>query len=140
MPSVNNVKLTIDKGGDSRSGSNRRVRVTYTLSFSGTEVLAGSVFRERVTLRGDDPVWDDHLTEFHAGAVRAASGSVSRSFTRNVSRSTLDEDGDTVIFGIPIFADRDEIYARVELTPFVPSSGSGNSNTVTGQFGAAGND
>jgi hypothetical protein len=45
--------------------------------------------------------------------------------------------GDTVIFGIPIFADRDELYARVILAPFSPSGSQANSNIVTGQFGAA---
>lgn len=140
MPSINNVRLTIDKGGDSRSSSKRRVRVTYSISFSGIEALAGSVFRERVRLMGDDPIWDDNLTEIHSGSVRAGSSSVNRSITADVSRSTLDEDGDTVIFGIPIWADRDEIFARVELTPFVPSSASASSSTVSGQFGAAGND
>ncbi len=140
MPSIHNVKLSIEKAGDTRSTSKRRVKVTYSLGFSSLEVLAGSVFRETVLLRGDDPIWDDNLAQIHAGHVKAGSSVVNRNFAADVSRSKLDEDGDTVVFGVPIFADRDEIYARVSLAPFVPSGASASSNTVTGQFGAAGND
>ncbi|MDH5398173.1 MAG: hypothetical protein OEX02_08510 [Cyclobacteriaceae bacterium] len=137
MATVSNVNLTIQKGGD---GSRRRVKVTYRICFSSCEVLAGSVFVEQVKLRGDDPIWDDHLTTLRSRCVKAEKGCVDREIIASVSRSTLDEDGDTVIFGIPIFADRDEIYARVSVTPFSPSGSTADSNIVTGQFGAAGND
>lgn len=137
MATVSNINLTVQKGGD---GSRRQVTVRYRLCFTECEVLAGSTFVEKVTLRGDDPIWDDHITTLLNACVRAQRGCVDRSVTRLVSRSALDEDGDTVIFGIPIFADRDELYARITLTPFTPSGDSGDSNIVTGQFGAAGND
>lgn len=137
MATVSNVRLSIQKGGE---GSRRTVTVKYTICFTSCEVLAGSVFVEKVTLRGDDPFFDDHLFTMRNTCVQAEKGCVERSITRRVSRNTLDEDGDTVIFGIPIFADRDEIYARVKLTPFSPSGATSDSNIVFGQFGAAGSD
>lgn len=137
MPSISNVRLAIAKG---TGGSRRKVTVSYTMCFTPCEILAGSVFTEKVVLRGDDLVWDHNLTTIRNLCVRASKDCIDRKITVNVSRSTLDEDGDTVIFGIPIFADKDEIYARVTLTPFVPPSRTTDSNSVSGQFGAAGND
>jgi hypothetical protein len=136
MASVRNVRLEIERG----EGPRRTVNVSWEDCFSGCEVLAGSVFIETVVLRGDDEFFDNTLITLSNRCVKAEEGCVDRRITRRVSRSVLDEDGDTVIFGIPIFADRDEIYARVRLVPFSPSGDSGTSNIVTGQFGAAGND
>jgi hypothetical protein len=134
MASVRNVRLQIERG----EGARRTVTVSWENCFSGCEVLAGSVFIETVVLRGDDPIFDDHLITLSNRCVKAEKEDcVDRRIRRRVSRSVLDEDGDTVIFGIPIFADRDEIYARVRLVPFSPSGDSGTSNIVTGQFGAA---
>lgn len=137
MATVSNVSLKIQKGG---AGSRRRVTVSYRLCFSHCEVLAGSTFIETVDLRGDDPIFDDQLIRLRNTCVKASKKCIDRKFTTSVSRSRLDEDGDTVFFGIPIFADRDEIYARVRLTPFSPSGDTSNSNIVTGQWGAAGSD
>ena len=135
MAAASNVQLTIEKIPNQQN--RRKVTVTYRVCFTSCEVLAGSVFKETVTLRGDDPIWDDNVTDIHSGCIKAQKGCVDRKFSKNVSKSTLDEDGDTVIFGIPIFADRDELYARVKLTPFSPTGNQADSNIVTGQFGAA---
>lgn len=137
MATISNLNLAVQKGGD---GSRRQVSVSYRVCFSSCELLAGSTFVENVTLRGDDPIWDNHLITLRNSCVKAERGCVDRKITVSVSRSTLDEDGDTIIFGIPIIADRDELYARVKLTPFTPGSSQSDSNIVTGQFGAAGND
>ena len=137
MPSITNVSLDIKKG---TGGAKRKVTVSYRLCFTPCEILAGSVFIEKVVLRGDDPIWDDNLVTIRNVCVRANKDCIDRKIVTDVSRRALDEDGDTVIFGIPIFADRDEIYARVSLTPFNPSSRTADSNSVFGQFGAAGND
>jgi len=137
MATISNVNLAIQHGG---GGNRRQVTVSYRLCFSSCEVMAGSTFVETVDLRGDDPLWDDHLARIRNNCVKAEKGCIDRRITTTVSRSTLDEDGDTVILGIPIHAARDEIYARVKLTPFSPSGSTAHSNIVTGQFGAAGND
>ena len=135
MATVSNVQLTIDRIPNQQN--RRRITVTYRVCFTSCEALAGSVFKETVTLRGDDPIWDTNITEIHSGCLKAQKGCVDRKFSKNVSKSTLDEDGDTVIFGIPIFADRDELYGRVKLTPFSTVGNQADSNLVTGQFGAA---
>lgn len=135
MATVSNVHLTIGKG---KAGKRVEVTVSYRICFSSCELLAGSVFKETVTLMGDDPVWDDTLITIRNGCVKAEKNCVERKFSRQVSRSTLDEDGDTVIFGIPIHAAQDEIYAHVTVAPFMPNGSTGNSNIVTGQFGVAG--
>lgn len=135
MATVNNLQLTIERipGQQNR----RKVIASYWVCFTACEVLAGSVFKETVTVRGDDEFFDDHVTTLHSGCIKSEKGCVDRKFSRNVSKSTLDEDGDTVIFGVPIFADRDELYARVKLTPFSTLGSQADSNIVTGQFGAA---
>jgi len=137
MATVSNVNLQIQHGG---AGRRRAVTVSYRLCFTDCEVLAGSTFVETVNLRGDDPIWDDQLIRIRYTCVKAENGCIDRRITANVSRSVLDEDGDTVIFGIPISSNRDELYARVRLTPYTPRGSRSDSNIVTGQFGAAGND
>jgi len=135
MATTNNVQLHIER--IPRQDNRRRVTVTYKVCFTNCEVLAGSVFKETVTLRGDDPIFDDHVLDLHSGCIKAQKGCVERKFSKTVSKSRLDEDGDTVIFGFPIFADRDELYARVRITPFSPTGSTADSNLVVGQFGAA---
>lgn len=141
MATVSNVVLNIQKGG---GGSRRLVTVTYRICFTTCEALAGSAFRETVTLRGDDDPLDEHRITLSSSCVRATDGCVNRSVSQSVSRSTLDEDGDTIItlFGWEIArtAVQDELYAHIELTPFTPSGSSADSNIVTGQWGAAGGD
>jgi hypothetical protein len=136
MATVNNVRLEISRTDDSRR---RRVTVRYQVCFNACEALAGSVFTERVLLRGDDPIWDDNLITLRNTCVRAnEAGCFERAITTNVASSTLDEDPDTIIFGW-VIGDRDEVYARVTLTPFAPTGAPRDSNTVTGHFGPAGN-
>lgn len=102
-----------------------------------TGIAGWQVFRERVTLRGDDPIFDDHVSTLFDEWTRAQAAPLNRTITRDVARSSLDEDPDTIIFGW-VLGNRDEIYARVGLTPFSPSSAQADSNVVTGQFGPAG--
>jgi hypothetical protein len=114
------------------------VNVSYNVCFSSCEVAANATFREKVTLRGDDPIWDDHLLNLRDGCIKATQQCIPRSITRNIAQSTLDEDPDTIILGW-VIGNKDEIYANVTLTPFVPTGNSGNSNLVVADFGPAGN-
>jgi len=134
MATVSNINLAIGSGS---SSSRREVTVRYRICFSECEAMDNTVFVEKVTLRGDDPIFDDHLTTLRNQCIRAQRGCIDREIRRQISRSTLDEDPDTIIFGVVLGA-RDEVYARVRMTPFTPSASSGDSNTVTGQFGPAG--
>lgn len=136
MPTINNVRLTIDKADDSRL---RRVTVKYQVCFSACEAHTEASFVERVVLRGADPIFDDDLLTLRNNCVRAQRGCVDRSVSAMVPTAMLDEDGDTIILGWVVDAARDEIYARVTMKPFVPGSASANSNQVTGQFGPGGN-
>jgi hypothetical protein len=132
MATVSNVTLQI---GREEQGDRRRVTVNYRICFSSCEALAGSTFVEAVTLRGDDPFFDDHLILLRRACVKAQEGCVDRSISTVVSESTLDEDGDTIILGWVISRNRDEIYARVTLVPFTATGSQADSNIVTGQFG-----
>lgn len=136
MPTINNVRLTIDKAEDSRL---RRVTVTYQICFSACEANTRAGFVERVVLRGADPIFDDDLVTLRNNCMRAQRGCIDRTVSAVVPTATLDEDGDTIILGWVVDAARDEIYARVTMKPFVPGSASANSNQVTGQFGPGGN-
>ena len=133
MATVSNVRLAIGPEEDNR----RRVTVTYRVCFSPCETLAGSVFVEKVVLRGDDPIWDDHLIDLRNTCVRSERGCVDRSLTTFITESRLDEDPDTIIFGW-VIGDRDEVYARVSLEPFHPTGSRADSNVVSGHFGPAG--
>ncbi|MEO5825131.1 MAG: hypothetical protein ABIR59_04535 [Gemmatimonadales bacterium] len=134
MASISNVRLTIERG-DQRN--RRKVTVTYRVCFSSCEAMANSVFIEKVALLGDDPIWDDYLITLRNSCLRATQGCIERTISASVASSTLDEDPDTIILGWVIGA-KDEVYARVTLTPFQPSGSSGDSNQVTGDFGPAG--
>ncbi len=134
MPSITGLNLNIGAG---RNSTRRTVTVTYQIRFSTPESLGNQVFRERVTLRGDDPVFDDNVMTVFTNWTRAQAAPLNRTITRDVARSSLDEDPDTIIFGF-VLGNLDELYARVELTPFSPGSAQADSNVVTGQFGPAG--
>lgn len=134
MATVTNVRLEIGRA-DSRN--RRRVEVRWTVCFSRCEAMAGSVFREKVTLRGDDPVWDEHLVTLRNDCVRASQGCVERRLVSTLASSTLDEDPDTIILGW-VIGNKDEVYARVCLEPFEPRGDCGSSNVVTADFGPAG--
>ena len=133
MAKLNNIKLSIGAG---TKKSNRKVTVTYTIAFTQPEVLAGSVFDEKILLRGDDPLFDDNLILLQSGFIKAQNAIFNRSFSQIVSTSDLDEDGDVKIGGV-IVALADELYARVTLVPFTARGDEGDSNLVAGQFGLA---
>lgn len=136
MPSIANLSLKIDPA--LQANRRRKVTVSYTLRFTPREELAGTVFEERVQLRGDDPAFDDDRgAPLLASFVKATPANVNRTVTRLVSQNVLDEDGDTIILGVPIAALRDELYARVSLRPFVPAGAQADSPTQKGQFGPA---
>ncbi|TDR36668.1 hypothetical protein DFR29_12718 [Tahibacter aquaticus] len=132
MATISNVSLKIDPIA---SNKRRKVTVSYSLRFNPREEAAGSVFEENVVLRGDDPIFDDDRAVIAASFVKAVPGTLNRSFTKQVSQNRLDEDGDTIIFGVPVLTLKDELYARVTLKPFAPRPAQADSNLVSGQFG-----
>ncbi|TAL16341.1 hypothetical protein EPN96_09415 [bacterium] len=139
MANISNVSLAVVTG---TGGASRQVTVSYTIYFTSCEVTAKSAFVEKVILRASDVPEggaDSDLATLKNACVRADTASVSRTVTVSVSRSTLDEDKDILVLPF-VRANADEIYAHVSLTPFVTRGATGNSNTVTGQFGLLGRD
>lgn len=135
MATISNPLLKIDPVPI--KGNRRKVTLTYTLRFTPREEAAGTVFDETAVLMGDDPVFDDARAPLLSAFVKALPTNINRVVTVFVSSSRLDEDGDTIIFGVPILKLRDELFARITLTPFVPTAARADSNVVTGQFGPA---
>ncbi|MCB4800187.1 hypothetical protein [Neotamlana laminarinivorans] len=124
MATITNLQLDIKKGSSSSD-----VTVSYELCFSHCERLDETVFVETITLRGDDPISDDHLTTISNTCVKATKACIKRKFTRKVNNSVLNEDPK-----ILWVKQSDEVYARVALLPFNPSSTSSNSNIVNSYF------
>ena len=124
MATISNLKLSIAKGSKESV-----VTVTYDLCFTRCELLDKTTFIETVSLRGDDawPDPDDHLKTIYSNCVQATKACISRKVVRKVSNNVLDEDD-------WFFNRRDEVYARVRLKPFIPSSVTVDSNIVTGHW------
>lgn len=124
MATITGLKLEIKKGS-----SQSDVSISYNIHFTHCERVAGSTFLERVSLRGDDSPGnpDDHLTWIGSSCIKATKNVVARSFKRKVNNSVLDEDDF-------IFNRGDEVYARVSLTPFNPSSTTVDSNIISSNF------
>ncbi len=125
MATIARLKLEIKKGS-----SESQVTVSYDLCFMHCERLAGSVFIENVKLMGDDWLNDDNLyTLSHHTCIKAPSSKVCipRKFTKTLKNSVLDEDDS-------FFNRKDEVYARVTITPFVPSSKKADSNIISSYF------
>lgn len=135
MPTILNPTLKIDPV--LVKGNRRKVTVNYSLRFTPREVAAGTVFDETVRLMGHDPIFDNVQATLSSSFVKAVPGTVNRVVTELVSQNRLDEDGDTIIFGIPVLALKDELFARINLKPFVAVSEQSDSNGVSGQFGPA---
>jgi len=124
-------------------GSSTTVKLTvkYTLTPTAIEKLAGTVFSENIQLIGDDPgvAGDIVITNFPADAfaVGSATSTVSRTRTRNVSKSAMNEDPAFQTTGAETI---DETFARITLAyaasapspPTLPSPAS--TNIVTGAW------
>lgn len=138
MATISNLQLTIDN--IHAQPHLRRVKVTYQIHFNSAERMANSVFREKVTLHGDDAGPADTLLHtIRNGYIQATQNPVPRNIEISIARQTLDEDPDTMIGGMPVGDYLDEVYARVSLTPFVPASVNLNSSPVIGTHGEYGN-
>ena len=107
-------------------------RVTYTALFGPVERgMAGLRYREQITLRGADPGPDEHLFTFASTSFAVdPDGSVNRTRTVALSEDIVDED----IAIWPFTDGTDEVYARVRLTPLMPSGAVRNSNEVHHKF------
>ena len=114
--------------------------VSYTLTPSNIERLAGSVFSEDIRLIGNDPgVADDIVITIFPAAVFAVGDAVNvaRTRSRNVLKSALNEDPAFAATGAEL---SDEVFARITITyaanaPAVPTlPAPGSTNQVTGAW------
>lgn len=102
---VENVNATVVK-----------LTVKYTLTPNAVEKLAGTVFTETIQAIGDDPgaLTDIVITNFPAQsyAVSAATPTVVRTRTRNILKSSMNEDPEFLLNGGEA---SDEVLARITL-------------------------
>ena len=117
------------------------LRVSYTLTPSAIEKLAGTVFSENIQAIGDDAgvLGDIVITTFptQVFAVNATTTNVPVTRTRNVLKSNMNEDSGFLTTGAE---QSDEVFARVTITyaanapaaPTLPPPG--KSATVTGAW------
>src|ERR1700746_632021 len=92
-----------------------KATVSYTLTPNAVEVLAGSVFSEKIQLIGDDPgvLTDIVITTLPTQAFAAAAGGVQRSRDVNLLKSKLNEDSGFETTGAEMV---DEVVGRITLT------------------------
>jgi hypothetical protein len=115
------------------------VAVSYTLTPTAIEKLAGSVFSEKIELIGDDPILDVVVSVFpiQSYAVNASTVNVPRTRNRNILKSTLNED---LGFESTGAEQVDEVFTRLSITyaanaPTVPTLPPAKiSNTVKGAW------
>ena len=115
MATISNATLDIVNVDDTTV----EVTVNYDLTPNQTEKLAGSVFKEEIVLMGDDPGVQTPLFTFADGAkpaeyaVTSSTGTVSRSRSHKISKSTLNEDPGFLANGAE---DPDEILAQITIS------------------------
>lgn len=128
MAFVHTPTLTLDE--HNHNTQTATLTVEYTLHQSAVERnMTGLRYREDITLLGaDSPDADDNLFTFSTQSYGNSSNvHITRSRTVTLSDDILDEDGG---FLRPV----DEVYARVCVTPILPSRSCANSNQITHRF------
>ena len=127
MANINH--LTLELLQHSKQKRTATVRVSYTVRLSAVERnMTGLLFREVIQLWGaDSPDPDDYLYSFATSSFPVeAAGIINRERTVTIEDDVLDEDG----WPRPT----DELYAKVWITPMLPTSDYGKSNTIEHRF------
>ena len=128
MASISNLKLKLDQ--HNHTNHTATVTVSYKAHLSAVERhMTGLRFRETIQLWGaDSPDSDDYLYTFPTSSfVTETDGTVNRSRTVTVGDDVLDEDGGWL-------RPTDEVYAKVSISPLLPSSTTRKSNTIEHKF------
>ncbi len=105
------------------------LKVTYRLHQSAVERnMVGLRYKEAIQLWGaDSPDPDDYLFTFATSTyVHSPNVHINRSRTVTLADDILDEDG--------FFRPTDEVYAKVCVTPLLPSGHCRNSNEIHHKF------
>ena len=154
MPSISNVRLTIQRNSRDRAqDSPRRVDVSFTTNFNPTEMFAHVVYKAEVNLRprgeeeGDPDSDNGPLRFVGARTITSATNQVQTTITGSVQRINLNEDPDHSPGRpgeppIPVDEDirDDEWVAEVKLTPHIFSTVVAQSPLVVGSWGFLGQD
>ncbi len=129
MASVYDVKLVLDKHDHKKKTA--KVTVTYKVRLSCVERKMKCLrFKETIGLWGDDPSVDDWLYNFSTRYFYTEEdGTVTRSRTATLADDILDEDP-----GVWFINPTDEVYAKVCVTPLLPSKSCRNSNVIKHKF------
>ncbi len=154
MPSISNVRLTIQRNSnDTSQGSPRRVDVSFTTNFSLTEMFAHVVYKAEVNLRsqneeGQDPNLDNGaLRLVGTRIITSATNQVKTTMTTSLQRIFLNEDvdmqpGHNGQPPVTVDADirDDEWVAEVKLMPHIFPTVVAQSPLVVGSWGFLGQD
>lgn len=127
MANINNLRLALIE--HNHKNHTATVRVSYRALLSAVERnMTGLRFREKIQLWGaDSPDADDFLYEFATSSFfTEVDGVVNRERTVTVGDDILDEDG--------WLRPTDEVYAKLWITPLLPSSDYRRSNTIEHRF------
>ena len=127
MATIQKLKLNLDKHDHHKHTAT--VTVSYRVALSAVERnMTGLRYREKIQLWGaDGPDPDDYLFEFATTTFpKETDGVVNRERTVTVGDDVLDEDG--------WWRPTDEVYAKVWVTPLLPSSDYKKSNEIHHKF------
>ena len=127
MATITNLKLELVEHDHKRHIAS--IRVSYRALLSSLErQMNGLRFREKIQIWGaDSPDPDDFLYEFATTTFpKESDGIVNRERNDTVGDDVLDEDG----WPRPT----DEIYAKVWISPILPSGDYARSNEVHHKF------
>ena len=127
MATISNLKLELLQ--HDKKTRIATVRVSYRALLSQVERnMTGLRFREKIQLWGaDSPDPDDLLFEFPTNTFpKETDGVVNRERTVTLADDILDEDG----FPRPT----DEVFAKVCISPLLPSGHCKNSNEISHRF------
>jgi hypothetical protein len=147
MPNVSNVQLQIQHTTTQQAPTaSRNVAVNYQIGFTQPEVDARAAFQVKVSIVADDNTVLP-LTSFN---LTAAPGTVARTETTTFKRQQLDDNPDFEIIvdsqGHPhrVPSEMPDSWRARVLVDYVPDIAFGNatgmSASVTGSWGAQGND
>lgn len=138
MPTISNAALSLQHGG---SGSNRVARVSFSVSFTVWEILAGEVFKADVSIRSDD---HDRTLVIGTTHVKASSTHADITLSKTFTRQNLDEDADIIINphtgDISTVNRPDEWVAVIAMAPMVFTPVTATTSLVSGSWGLEGSD
>ncbi|MCF2505191.1 hypothetical protein L0663_17490 [Dyadobacter sp. CY107] len=140
MATISSLVLNIERRNDSSAQSKRTAEVSFTINFDVYEQLADAYFKVEAGMLTTTGAPGHAIGSLRI--VRATQPNVQMTFTKQFTRSQLDEDRDFRIENgvLVVEEDLDEWKARVKVTPFVFSAIEAFSAPEIGSWGLKGSD